>query len=96
MSGRRLISIAICVLLAFALSGAFKMIACECHADTCAPNDFGCVCVCTRGSPAGTAGPAEPAAASAIRIGIIGALHPDDEDLSGRLAESFIFTPPRA
>ena len=88
--------IALWLLIGFVLCGTVSALVCDGHADACDPADATCACDCiTCGS------------GLALSVGDAGSAHimppprvhfvdrQDDRD-SGRLLESFIFTPPRA
>lgn len=88
--------ILICVAFALAFCGVFAAVSCDCHSDELNSHAGTCACDCVCCSPAGVMQIADSGSNRTAPLSIVRMLpHIEDSD-SGRLIESFIFTPPRA
>lgn len=93
---RKNIFVAFVFVLLFALCGAWADIGCNCHDDADCQDSAACACDCIC-CGSGVAILAANSGSSAIEPLLIFAfLNPTQAGDSGRLTESFIFTPPRA
>lgn len=96
MSRHRHQVLALCTALLLAVVGLLGLMACDCHADDHGAHEHACACDCVCCGAPLSALAAAPGCDAPARPMHPAAVHPAADGDTGRLTESFIFTPPRA
>ena len=73
-----------------------SVFACDCHEGDCKSEPATCACDCACCIVAGAEQPERMETTLALPMPVVASVHIVSEEDTGRLTESFIFTPPRA